>query len=82
MAQAKMYQVEYLSGKIGNAFYEYESMLDQKIRMEENEFLHAKREEISQKIGADKIKKALIEAQQKYEQAQATRTNQRLSIYG
>jgi hypothetical protein len=70
MAQAKMYQVEYLSSKIGNAFYEYESMLDQKIRMEENEFLHAKREEISQKIGADKIKKALIEAEERYNKAQ------------
>ena len=70
MAQAKMYQVEYLSSKIGNAFQEYESMLDQKIRMEENEFLHAKREEISQKIGADKIKKALIEAEERYTQAQ------------
>ena len=70
MAQAKMYQVEYLSSKIGNAFYEYESMLDQKIRMEENEFLHAKREEIAQKIGADKIKKALIEAEERYNKAQ------------
>jgi len=70
MAQAKMYQVDYLTNKIGSSFQEYESILDQKIRMEENEFLQAKREEISQKIGADKIKKALIEAQQKYEQAQ------------
>ena len=65
-----MYQVDYLTNKIGSSFQEYESILDQKIRMEENEFLQAKREEISQKIGADKIKKALIEAQQKYEQAQ------------
>ena len=70
MAQAKMYQVDYLTNKIGSAFQEYESILDQKIRMDENEFLQAKREEIAQKIGADKIKKALIEAQQKYEQAQ------------
>ncbi len=70
MAQAKMYQVDYLSSKIGNAFYEYESMLDQKIRMEEAEFIRDKKEELSKKLGADKIKKALIDAQQKYEQAQ------------
>jgi hypothetical protein len=42
MAQAKMYQVDYLASKIGNAFQEYESILDQKIRMEENEFLQLK----------------------------------------
>ncbi len=70
MAQAKMYQVDYLSSKIGNAFYEYESMLDQKIRMEEAEFIRDKKEELAKKLGADKIKKALIDAQQKYEQAQ------------
>jgi hypothetical protein len=70
MAQAKMYQVDYLTSKIGNSFQEYESILDQKIRMEENEFLQAKREEIAQKIGADKIKEALIEAEERYTQAQ------------
>jgi len=70
MAQAKMYQVDYLTNKIGSAFQEHESILDQKIRMDENKFLQEKREEIAQKIGADKIKEALIEAQQKYEQAQ------------
>ena len=70
MAQAKMYQVDYLTNKIGSAFQEYESILDQKIRMDENEFLQAKREEIAQKIGADKIKKALIEAEERYNKAQ------------
>ena len=70
MAQAKMYQVDYLTNKIGSAFQEYESILDQKIRMDENEFLQTKREEIAQKIGADKIKKALIEAEERYNKAQ------------
>ena len=75
MAQAKMYQVDYLTNKIGSSFQEYESILDQKIRMDENEFLQAKREEIAQKIGADKIKKALIDAQERYEQAQEQAKN-------
>jgi hypothetical protein len=75
MAQAKMYQVDYLANKIRNAFEDSESILDQKIRMEESEFLHTKREEIAQKIGADKIKKALIEAQERYEQAQEQAKN-------
>jgi hypothetical protein len=75
MAQAKMYQVDYLANKIRNAFEDSESILDQKIRMEESEFLHTKREEIAKKIGADKIKKALIEAQERYEQAQEQAKN-------
>jgi uncharacterized hydantoinase/oxoprolinase family protein len=49
MAQAKMYQVDYLANKIRNAFEDSESILDQKIRMEESEFLHTKREEIATK---------------------------------
>ena len=70
MAQAKMYQVDYLSSKIGNAFYEYESMLDQKIRMEEAEIIRDKKEEISKKLGADKIKNALKKAEEQLEKAQ------------
>jgi hypothetical protein len=75
MAQAKMYQVDYLTNKIGSAFQEYESILDQKIRMEEAEFIQDKKEELSKKLGADKIKKALIEAQERYEQAQEQAKN-------
>jgi hypothetical protein len=75
MAQAKMYQVDYLSSKIRNSFEDSEKVLDQKIRMEEAEFVRDKREELAKKLGADKIKKALIEAEQKYEQAQEQAKN-------
>jgi|TARA_R100001460_G_scaffold107357_1_gene155992 hypothetical protein len=70
MAQAKMYQVDYLSSKISNSFEDFEKVLDQKVRMEEAEFIRDKKEELSKKLGADKIKKALKEAEERYEQAQ------------
>lgn len=70
MAQAKMYQVDYLSGKLRDAFQDYESILDQELRMEEAEFIRAKKEEIAKKLGADKIKNALIKAQEQLAKAQ------------
>jgi len=70
MAQAKMYQVDYLSGKLRDAFQDYESILDQELRMEEAEFIRAKKEEIAKKLGADKIKNALIKAQDQLAKAQ------------
>ena len=70
MAQAKMYQVDYLTNKIHNAFSESESILDQKVRIDEAKFIRDKKEEISRKLGADKIKKALKEAEERYEKAQ------------
>jgi uncharacterized protein YpuA (DUF1002 family) len=70
MAQAKMYQVDYLSGKLRDAFQDYESILDQELRMEEAEFIRAKKEEIAKKLGADKIKSALIKAQEQLAKAQ------------
>ena len=70
MAQAKMYQVDYLSGKLRDAFQDYESILDQELRMEEAEFIRAKKEEIAKKLGADKIKTALIKAQEQLAKAQ------------
>jgi hypothetical protein len=70
MAQAKMYQVDYLSGKLRDAFQDYESILDQELRMEEADFIRAKKEEIAKKLGADKIKTALIKAQEQLAKAQ------------
>lgn len=70
MAQAKMYQVDYLSNKIRNAFSESESILDQQVRIDEASFIRDKKEEIARKLGADKIKKALKEAEERYEKAQ------------
>lgn len=70
MAQAKMYQVDYLSGKLRDAFQDYESILDQELRMEEANFIQDKKEEIAKKLGADKIKSALIKAQEQLEKAQ------------
>ena len=70
MAQAKMYQVDYLSGKLRDAFQDYESILDQELRMEEADFIRAKKEEIAKKLGADKIKNALIKAQEQLAKAQ------------
>ena len=65
-----MYQVDYLSGKLRDAFQDYESILDQELRMEEAEFIRAKKEEIAKKLGADKIKNALIKAQDQLAKAQ------------
>ena len=70
MAQAKMYQVDYLANKIRNAFEDSESILDQKIRMEEAEFIRDKKEEIAKKLGADKIKNALKKAEEQLIKAQ------------
>jgi len=70
MAQAKMYQVDYLSAKLRDAFQDYESILDQELRMEEADFIRAKKEEIAKKLGADKIKTALIKAQEQLAKAQ------------
>jgi len=70
MAQAKMYQVDYLSGKLRDAFQDYESILDQELRMEEANFIQDKKEEIAKKLGSDKIKSALIKAQEQLEKAQ------------
>ena len=70
MAQAKMYQVDYLSGKIRDAFQDYESILDQELRMEEANFIQDKKEEIAKKLGADKIKSALKKAEEQLEKAQ------------
>ena len=64
MAQAKMYQVDYLSGKLRDAFQDYESILDQELRMEEAKFIQDKKEEIARKLGADKIKNALKKAEE------------------
>ena len=70
MAQAKMYQVDYLSGKLRDAFQDYESILDQELRMEEAKFIQDKKEEIARKLGADKIKNALKKAEEQLLKAQ------------
>jgi len=70
MAQAKMYQVDYLSGKVREAFKEHEDILEQQIRIEENDFVQSKQDEIAKKLGADKIKKALADAEEQLQKAQ------------
>ena len=65
-----MYQVDYLSGKLRDAFQDYESILDQELRMEEAKFIQDKQEEIARKLGADKIKNALKKAEEQLLKAQ------------
>ena len=70
MTRITVKQIDHLNAKVRGAFDDFEKVLDQKVRMEQNDFVSDKMEEISKKLGADKIKKALIEAQERYEQAQ------------
>ena len=70
MTRITVKQIDHLNRKVQDAFGSFERVLDQQVKMEERKFVDDKKEQIAEKLGADKIKKALKEAEERYEQAQ------------
>ena len=70
MTRITVKQIDHLNAKVREAFGSFERVLDQQVKMEERKFVDDKKEQIAEKLGADKIKKALKEAEERYEKAQ------------
>ena len=70
MTRITVKQIDHLNAKVREAFGSFERVLDQQVQIEQRKFVDDKKEQISEKLGADKIKKALKEAEERYEKAQ------------